>query len=78
VLPQAGLKSREETPTEGNDSGPGGWEGVATAWAEHKTIAINGSIERRESSDTQRDGGAHTKVYGAPLSAPMATKLYGF
>jgi hypothetical protein len=44
---------------------------VATAWRAHKTIAINGSIARR-------DGGAHTKVYGAALSAPVAARLHGF
>jgi hypothetical protein len=78
VLPQAGLKSREETPTEGNDSGPGGWGRGRYRMVCNKTIAINGSIERRVSSDTQRDGGTHTRVYGAPPSAPMATKPCGF
>jgi hypothetical protein len=39
-------KSGEETPKEGNDSGGGGRYRITLS----KTIAISGSIERRETS----------------------------
>jgi hypothetical protein len=48
---------------------------VAIACSGDKTIVINGSIERRESSDTPKGWRGHTKVYGAPHSAPVITKL---
>jgi hypothetical protein len=56
-------KSREETPKEGSDSGMGlgGRYGITL----HKTIAISGSIERRETSWHLKQSRNYTTVYGA-------------
>jgi hypothetical protein len=64
-------KSREETPKEGSDSALGGVRYRPTL---PKTIAISGSIERREASAISRGQGTIPRFKALALKADHFSK----
>jgi hypothetical protein len=57
-------KSREKTPKEGSDSGVGRYHITPS-----KTVAIGGSIERRETSGNPKGSKNYTRFMGLALKA---------